>query len=191
MSRLIIPGPGAGGGGSGAMTLISSQTVSGSSTPSITFSSIPGTYNHLKLIVNGALSAAINAEALLCQLNGDTGAHYTNTKQDTTGSAGAFYGAVAQPYIILGLLPDQATATGTAACFDILFPAYTSTVFNKLCLSQYYCDWNPAVQYDQEGGLFMGDWLPATPTAITSIKLYSPGVHDLAAGTTAWLYGIT
>lgn len=53
---------------------LATYTVSGSSTNSITISSIPNTYTHLVLIINGG--ATINGVDPRLQFNGDTGSNY-------------------------------------------------------------------------------------------------------------------
>jgi hypothetical protein len=59
-------------------------TTLGSSASSVTFSSIPGTYTDLILVVNGT-STATNGNEM--QFNGDTGNNYSFTLLYGTGSA--------------------------------------------------------------------------------------------------------
>lgn len=67
---------------------IATYTVSGSSTNSITFSSIPSTYTDLVLIFSGRLSSSL--ENMLITINSDTGSNYSNTymQRTTTTSSG-------------------------------------------------------------------------------------------------------
>jgi hypothetical protein len=63
---------------------ISTQTVSGTSTSTITFSDIPQTYTDLILV--SALSQSADVSAPL-RFNSDTGSNYSSTRLRGTGSA--------------------------------------------------------------------------------------------------------
>ena len=63
---------------------IATQTVTGSSTVSVTFSSIPSTYTDL-IIVTQYKSAANNY--LIMRFNGDTGSNYSRTELTGNGSS--------------------------------------------------------------------------------------------------------
>jgi hypothetical protein len=67
---------GTGGGGSGAYVLLQSQTVTGSSVASVSFTSIPSTYKNLKLIISARGSAAATAVNLHLRMNNDSTANY-------------------------------------------------------------------------------------------------------------------
>lgn len=69
----------------GTYTLIANQTVSGSSTASIVFSSIPQTYTDLVLIADAITTKATEDYAYL-YFNSDTAANYSRTEMSGTGS---------------------------------------------------------------------------------------------------------
>lgn len=66
---------GGGGGGSGAFVLISEVVTSGSQA-SVTFSSIPQTFRHLKLLINGRSSYNDNDVGIQMTFSGDSGTNY-------------------------------------------------------------------------------------------------------------------
>jgi hypothetical protein len=73
--------------GGGGMTLISTTTINNDAT--ITLSSIPGTYNHLQVVVRDYRPATDTA-ALQCRINGDSNTRYitSNTNFNTNASFG-------------------------------------------------------------------------------------------------------
>jgi len=66
---------------------IATQTL-GSTATSITFSSIPSTYQDIVLVINGSMSASNN---IAVQINGDTGSNYSRTTLYGTGSSAASF----------------------------------------------------------------------------------------------------
>jgi hypothetical protein len=60
---------------SGAFDSIASTTVGSGGAPSITFSNIPQTYTHLQI---RGIANSPSASYIVAQLNGDTGANYSN-----------------------------------------------------------------------------------------------------------------
>lgn len=108
------------------MTLISSQTLGGS-TASVTFSSIPSTYNDLKLVVSARGDTAAFPVAINLKINGDTGTNYSYTNllgnssvTSSTRSTSATVDAI--PNI------DGASATAsTFGAWEMYFPNYNST----------------------------------------------------------------
>lgn len=132
------------GGSGGAWTNITGSvtvtgcTVSGGAcsvvTPgtSVDFSSIPGTYNHLKLIIRGRLSDSALAEAIVARFNADSGSNYDQQRiQNTTGSASS-----AQNGAVLGLLPAATASTNVAGSGEFLLPNYAGATFYKTLFGQ-------------------------------------------------------
>jgi len=68
----------------GGMTLISTTTISNNAT--VTLSSIPGTYNHLQVIVRDYRPATDTA-ALQCRINGDANTRYITSTTNTNTNA--------------------------------------------------------------------------------------------------------
>ena len=108
------------------MTLISSQTLGGT-TASVTFSSIPSTYNDLKLVVSARGDAAAYPVAINLKLNSDTATNYSYTNLLGNSSAASSTRATSQT---VDAIPNVDGASATASTFgawEIYIPNYTST----------------------------------------------------------------
>jgi hypothetical protein len=114
---------------SGGMTLISTTTLSGAS---VTLSSIPQTYNNLKLIIKNFLPATDGAQ-LRARMNADSGAnrHYS-MRLDGDVSGGASFAFDDTTFRLTGN-NDNAVATGSAS---IDFWDYTNTTTWKFATCQ-------------------------------------------------------
>lgn len=146
-------------------------TVTGSSTPSITFSSIPQTYTDLVVIARGSAGSGANC---YIRFNGDTANNYsatyisgngTNTESgrnsnSNAGYIGAFY--------------------GNSMCITHVMN-YTNTTTYKSFLSRQ----GDAAQFTR---LYVDMW-KATPQAITSLTMFG-AEQNFDVGTTFELYGI-
>jgi hypothetical protein len=116
------------------MTLISSQTLGGT-TASVTFSSIPSTYNDLKLVVSARVDAATTDTGLSTIFNSDSGTNYSWTAVLAYNGTNTFsnrsYGGLNVQ--VLQAVGANATAS-VFGCIELYIPNYTSTgtkpVFN-------------------------------------------------------------
>jgi hypothetical protein len=174
-----------GGGGSGDMVLISGQKLS-STTSSITFSSIPGTYTHLQLICHGASNSIGSGdfENALVSFNGDsTSGNYMSAY----GYYGSSSGSNTDLPRVLGTLGTSASVTGgpTAGSFSCMLPGYSDTIFRK--------SWQSiSTSYRNSSGKFaistVGSWL--NTSAITSIVITPQYGSNWITGSIFSLYGI-
>jgi hypothetical protein len=171
---------------SGAMTQIADTTLT-TSTADITFSSIPSTYNHLKVVISGtAASASYNGAAFYVQVNGDSGVNYsfsTISKYAGAGATVTLEGQNSQSQIEIGNIWCGQAAANAVSAIDMTFFNYKLTTLHKTMT------FTGGSFTDAPGfGSGWGRW--KNTAAITSIKLYSnAGNH--AAGTRATLYGWT
>jgi hypothetical protein len=161
-----------------------------SAASSITFSSIPGTYNHLQLVAMARSATASAADNWALQVNGDTGAHYDrmdiyvngfNTSGSSSTSAQTSWSAASAD------LPAASDTAGYAGLLKVEIPAYALTTFNKVGT------WRSG----------NGDTFDSTSTvhsislgwrstaAVTSMKLFLTSGGNLATGSAAYLYGVT
>jgi len=137
-------------------------TTSGSSTSSITISSIPSTYLSLVIrVVGGIATSGSNADVGM-QFNGDTGNHYdraynyygnTNAQGDPTNSA----------FVPIGTLAGGAGTKGGTMTATIENYAGTTTYYRQFHSEGYTYYGGP------EGFQNSGDW--QSTSAITSITL--------------------
>jgi hypothetical protein len=170
-------------------SLISSQVLA-STAASVTFSSIPNTYNHLKLVAVASANGA-SYEAHNVTFNGDSGSHYDHGGYtDTFGVYSGNDGAASHAFLastgaqtVNDLPPSNSTL---ASYLEIKIPYYNNTTFYKAgnWLSTFGYNWNG-------NGCWVGHgWAWRSTAAITSIALaISSGSY--AVGSAFYLYGIT
>ena len=157
------------------MVPIATQTL-GSAAASITFSSIPGTYTDLRLVLNVAGYNQTPSSNPVMQFNSDNATNYSYTNLAGSGSAGG----------TTSYVPIAAFSVGTAAqaysYFIDIFSYAGST--NKTVLSQAAYDSNGAGYVE----LIVGLW--RSTSAITSITVKMLSSTTFSTGTIATLFGI-
>ena len=162
---------------------IASTTLS-SNTADVTFSSIPGTYEHLQLrmFVRGNRSA--NWQWIYAQFNSDTGSNYAYSRLYGANSTASADKATAQTFAPLGFSTSN---NSTANCFgvsvvDILDYASTDkyTTIRSICGQD---------QNNTNGTVYLFSDLWLSTSAITSIRLY-PVTDNWVAGSVFALYGL-
>lgn len=172
--------------GSSAVTQIADTTL-GSAAADITFSSIPSTYNHLKLVISGACSStSFNGTNFNVQVNGDTGSNYafaTVSKYAGAGATMTLEGQFSQTQFELGNIWVGQAVTNAIASVEMTFMNYKGTTLRK-GMTFIGGGWSDA----PGTGSGSGAW--KSTSAITSIKLYSSG-GNFMTGTRATLYGWT
>jgi len=180
-----IPGPvGPQGptGASGAVALLGTVTTAGSQT-SVTFSSISGSYTHLRIIGAGRSARSAVADNVMIQFNSDTtaGNYGAQQVQGNNSTASAVANPVSNNYCF-----DVAGATATAnqsGTFDVLIPMYASTTFIKAWQTTNGIPGFPIVK------VVSGRW--NVTTAITSITFVQFTGAAFVNGSVFSLYGIT
>ena len=144
----------------------------GSSASSVTFSSIPGTYRDLVLVINGAISASAPARGAELFFNADeTSSNYSQVGAYSDGTA-ASYTAANQGFAI----------TNTQSTVFIQIMDYSATDKHKTTLFRYGAG-------AAETGMVAGRWASTSAITSLSIKDASSG-FTFNAGTTFSLYGI-
>jgi len=155
----------------------------GSVAASITFSAIPATYEHLKIVLQGRGDTA--AESVLMQLrfNGDTAGNYDDQRDVgkdgstiSAGSAGSTSGAI-------GEIVGANGGANRAGIVEIAVPYYTRTTWAKVAQSVAAAPADGA-RVSLNTYVFWNN-----TAAITSITLF-PVTGNFAIGTIATLYGV-
>jgi len=148
-------------GGSGAVALIKEVVTSGSQS-TITFSSIPGTYRDLIVVIRGHASAAVN---VLARFNSDTGANYQWEFGRVNNTTFTGLGQVAQTTIGLATLPTASTHAGGGRA---IIYNYRDTNFFKYYTSESgRSDGTTATTQNRD--FYSGEWL--STAAITQIDI--------------------
>lgn len=179
---LLSQGGGAGGGGN-ALTLISTTFIS-SATPSVTFSSIVGTYKHLQVRFT-ARSASAGGDNVRMQMNGDTGNNYA--VHYLIGDGSSVFSGNAVPWNTSVYSPTASAASAaniwSSGIIDIL--DYSQTTKNKTVRTFA----GKAISGDNNIHLQSGVWL--NTAAITSLTVYMGTGSNIAANSRVSLYGVS
>jgi len=158
---------------------ISTQTVSGSATNTITFSSVSGAYTDLVVVMNvGATSGSNTGFGM--RFNSDTGTNYSDTRIDGDGTSATSTRGTSQARILQCSFALPETASVYAPVITHIFN-YTNTTTYKSSLTRS----NSASTALQA---VAGIWR-ATPAAITSVTFYT-FAGNFSSGSTFTLYGI-
>lgn len=167
--------------GTARLALIGTSSPSGVST--VTFSSIPGSYEHLILLGTARSTTAGSTNTLVSiQLNGDTSASYSWQQVFSNGAAVNAQGFAG---VTTGTVADAPLDTSTAneaSSFKCEFLFYSGTSFWKNWTSQNIGFFNN----NQYVEIFNGSW--HNTSAISSITIII-GSGNFKAGTKFDLYG--
>ncbi len=152
---------------------IATQTL-GSTTATLTFSSIPGTYTDLVLVC-GSLKYVTSADDAYVRFNSDTATNYSWLQLNGNGSAASSNLASANS----GIRSINGMSTTNLGTTIINVQNYSNSTTYKTTLSRHSTDF---------AGAFVGLW--RSTAAITSITIINFGAGGFAAGSTFSLYGI-
>lgn len=168
----------AGGGGASSDYELISTTILGSTTASITFSSIPSTYKHLQIRMVGRLASVTN-NLMLVTLNGDSGANYSWHSLTGSDTSVTSTGAASQTSMSMGVVGYN-TNIHSGSIIDIL--DYSQTTKNKTLRSLHgVCD--GIVRIGVHSGLWMNT------AAVSSITIANNNA-SYASGSRFSLYGV-
>lgn len=156
-------------------------TTLGSATPSITFSSISGSYTDLILIIAGTVDS--NGGAVITTFNGDTGNNYSFTFLSGTGTTAASSRQANKPYATFNW---NTGFSSTQQCNGIMqIQNYSNSTTYKTALAR---------SNNANGSSFMGTEVVVNlwrnTNAINSLSVIAGGGANLNAGFIATLYGI-
>jgi hypothetical protein len=155
---------------------IATQTL-GSSTTTVTFSSIPNTYTDLLLVSVFAVTAGMD---ILLRFNGDSSSNYSATRLFANNSSSTV--TVGRVNSYTGIQPrtsaDQQLALTTILKHNIM--NYLNTNTNKVVLGRY--------DYPSQIEMHTGVW--RSTAAITSLSLTAEAGPQFATNSIFTLYGI-
>lgn len=172
----------------GAFVPIATATGTGSS-GTITFSSIPSTYQHLqiRIISKATRTASFGSNDGYLRFNGDTGSNYTYHRLSGDGSAVSAAGAASQTSMRIARI-DQSSYTGltnTMAVGIIDIHDYANTSKNKTV--RYFTGNDTNNVGDGQANLGSGLWM--STNAVSSIEIFLSGTN-YTTSTRFALYGI-
>lgn len=160
------------------------ETVLSSATGTFTFSSIPTTYTHLKLVLQlratGSFGGGINFNI---RFNNDTGSNYSYMHTTFFDPSGVSTNqSTSNTLIAIGTIPDSNAPAGSASAMEILIPNYRRTTFHKSASLTGVAELNIPTQI-----LGFGRW--KNTTAINRIDVIC-GSGNFAIGSIVTLLGI-
>jgi hypothetical protein len=157
---------------------IATQTL-GSAAASITFSSIPGTYTDLKIILN-LNTVSSTTGPIVIQFNGDTATNYSFTVLAGEGTNAVSSSSTSQTYITMQYVGESTTIP---TMYDIDVFSYVGST-NKTILTKEAGDLNGSGSVALKVGLWR------STAAITSLTLTKATSGTFGTGTIATLWGI-
>jgi hypothetical protein len=165
-------------------TVTSGVCVVGTPGTTITLSSIPGTYNHLRLYIVGQESNSGGAFIEL-NLNGDSGSDYQYGWSFASSSSGMTnFSSLSASNLLVCYFNDTSVA-GASSSSTIDLPFYAQTSFYKDMAGQ--SSLYNASSYSSST-FYNGTW--KSTAAITSATLTVTGGYNFAVGTSISIYGI-
>ena len=156
---------------------IATQTL-GSAAASITFSSIPGTYTDLRLVLTCTTSVA---DSVIVQYNADTATNYSAVLLTGSGASVVTYNTTSATSIRLHNVGQTSTTVPETFSLDVF--SYAGAT-NKTALATSATDTNGAGSAELTCGLWR------STSAITQVTLKLFGGNNFATGTIAKLWGI-
>lgn len=160
---------------------IATTTLTGTTT-AISFTSIPGTYTDLRLILNGLETTTVSKRI---QFNGDTGANYGFVRLNSTGTTTASQMTRSGETTGIRFASDQIADSTTIPMNSIIdIFAYANSNWRKSILVATASN-NPSTGYVQRT---CGTW--NSTSTITTVSLVFASAAVWAIGSTATLYGI-
>jgi len=171
--------------GGGYITRITDTTL-GSDTANFDFTSIPGTYAHLLIVINCRCSLAATEGTVGIQFNGDTGSnyHYQQHRGNNATSASALVATQTNGRVgyIAGNTADANAFTG----HEIWINDYANASYRKSYQAK-----GGGVMTSSQGWVtnIAGIW--STTSAITRVTLIEQSASNFKTGSRATLYGIS
>jgi hypothetical protein len=145
----------------------------GTTTASVTFSSISGSYTDLILIYDVTQDATAGIQA---QVNGDTGSNYSYTQLYGTGASALSNRGSSQTTMAIG----YSDSTTVRSIGQVQFMNYSNATTNKTVVSRTSSNFLAGAQVN----------LWRNTAAITSITLLLAAPANFLTGSTFTLYGI-
>jgi hypothetical protein len=179
MSRDV--GAGAGGSG-GALTLIETQSPSGTGT--VTFSSL-GEYQNLRIVINARCTTAASSEAVAVRFNGDTGNNYDWQEAYTGQAIASGQQAMATSHGKFATVPCASAAANLYGPSVAEIPNYRGAAWKTGHSS------GTSQTQTSAGNMYtlVGGFTWRSTAAITSVTVRL-GSGNFVAGSTVSIYGV-
>jgi len=168
-------------------TLIERVDVGAGGAASITFSSIPQTYDGLYLLVSARISRAGSTSTILAlRFNGDTGTNYAWRLLNGDGASAASYSSSSTSLASAGYASGPSATASTFSNHGILIPNYTSSSAKSISTDSVTENNATTVTLNLSASSWSGT---AAISSLTLAELSGPS--DFVQYSSASLYGIT
>lgn len=168
--------------------LIQTQTVSGSSTGTVTFNNIPQVFKELKVFISAKTQAAASIDTINFTINNISSANYNYLFQSVTGAgAPANQNLNGRTSGLCGLAWGSSPATNGIGQSEVSFPGYSRTGFAKTCVWESYATDGGSTYEAASGGSALN--VTALSGAITRLDFIT-GAANYTSGSTIDLYGM-
>jgi hypothetical protein len=168
------------------MTALATVTVGSGGAANVTFSSIPSGYSHLQLRAFARADNSGTDSRPSLQINGDTGANYSNHHIYFEGTSPASQGFTSNNVIDrLGYMPAAGSLSSTFAVFIMDFLDYSNTSKYKTIRSLNGHDENTVGRYSSYAS---GVWM--STSAISTLTFTVAGGGNFVQYTNFALYGV-
>lgn len=169
-----------------AITKIATVTVGSGGASSIDFTSIPGTFTDLMVVLSGRLSVGYTGENLGLRFNGATSGYSDRYLVGSgSGTPGSGSNAWSGSSIYAGQINATSSTANTFGNVSYYIPNYAGAT-NKSASIDFVYENNATTAQD---GMVAGLW--SSTSAITSVTLYAPGGAPFVQYSSATLYGVT
>lgn len=172
---------------SSAMTLISKVTTSGSQT-SVTFSSIPGTYTHLEVMIYGRSQQSAGSDDTVTQFNGDTGNNYATQAVQGQSTTALAVENNAVSGLFMGNLPGATATANFSGSVEFKILGYATTTFFKTSTG---INVQPGGSGPAGINIYARGSQWSSTAAITSMKIFLNSGAAFVNGSIICLYGIS
>jgi hypothetical protein len=159
------------------------KNVLGSDTATVTFSSIPGTFDDLYLVFSARTDRASGTDVVKARING-AGSDTDHSVRWLRGS-GSAASSSSLSYLGVGSATGNDATASTFSSSECLFPNYSGTSANKSASATGVDENNNATAYIYA---FAGLW--ASTSAITAIELIPNIGTVFKSDSSFYLYGI-
>lgn len=157
----------------------------GTDAASFGFTSIPQTYRHLRLVLQGRATVAATSTDLSAQINSDVDGNYHYQSDITSGTTLTSLGVIGAVSAYLSSIPGATAPAGSAVGLTIDIPHYAGTIFHKTLLTHSVARLDTG-SGDVQNTKVAAVW--ANTAAITNI-MFILASGNFLTGTTVTLYG--
>lgn len=171
-----------------AFTVIEHQEL-GAAAASVTFSSIPSSYDHLYLLISARSAGSGTNGYIRTQLNSDTGSNYSYTRLTASTATPSSSRSTSQTALGYWFITGDGNAADTFGVVKVWIPNYANTSNFKQVLSESVKE--DATAADWYWGVRLEAGLWQSTAAIDTIHMVETDAENFMQYSSFTLYGVT